>query len=217
MIDGRIAGKLFLLTGKTTITHQLRDFSEWRQGIAHYGLWCLMIDDPAWQRAVALARAHCERFLHPGYRRQLHVTLFPCGLLDRRFFSKETLARQVDALAEARCPPFWLELPGVLDSFATAPHLPVIDRDGGLAKIRAVLASVAPEDSPAACYHPHITLGFYRASFAIDQVASHLRAFRLPPASWTVNSLAFCRFTAADTQGPLETVSRLPLQEITRQ
>jgi 2'-5' RNA ligase len=202
---------MLLLAEKRIVAHQLRDFSEWHQSIAHYGLWCLMVDNPAWQRAIALARAHCERFLHPGYRRQPHVTLFPCGLLDQRFFSQETLARQVDTLAEARLSPFRLELPGVLDSFATAPHLPLIDRDGGLGKIRAVLASVAPEDSPAECYHPHVTLGFYRASFTIDQVTSHLRAFRLPPASWMVNSLAFCRFAAADTQGPLETVLRLPL------
>jgi 2'-5' RNA ligase len=207
---------MFPLAEKTTTAHQLRDFSEWHQGIAHYGIWCLLCDDRHWQRAVALAQAHCARFLHPGYRRQPHVTLFSCGLLDQRFFNKETFARQASALAEARISSFWLELPGILDSFATAPHLPVIDGSGGLAKIRAVLTGVALEDSPGEHYQPHITLGFYRASFAAHHVASHLRGFRLPPVSWTVNSLAFCRFATADTQGPLEPLWRLSLPEITR-
>jgi len=202
---------MLLLGENRIIPHQLRDFSEWHQGVAHYGIWCLLCDDPAWQHAILLAQAHCARFLHPGYRRQPHVTFFACGLLDERLFKKETLARQTDALAKARLAPFRLELPGTLDSFATAPHLPVIDRDGGLAKIRAVLTSVAPEDSPGEFYHPHITLGFYRAAFAVHRVASHLRDFRLPPVSWAADSLAFCRFAAADTQGPLETLSRLPL------
>jgi len=202
---------MLLLAEKKIIAHQLRDFRKWHRGIAHYGLWCLMIDDPAWQQAIALAQAHLAPFLHPGYRRQPHITFFPCGLLADNFFSEEMFTRQVQALTEARLAPLSLELPGHLDSFPTAPHLPVTDRDGGLAKIRAVLAAVSPEDNPGARYHPHMTLGFYRKSFAIDQLAAHLRAFQSPSLPWTARALCFCRFATADTQGPLETLARLEI------
>ena len=208
---------MLFLAEKKIIAHQLRDFPEWHQGTHHYGFWGLMIDDPAWQETVALAQAHMARFLHPGYRRQPHVTLFCGGLLADDFFSEEILARQVQALAEARLPPFCLELSGCLDSFATAPHLPLADPDGGLAKIRAVLATVNREDAPPASYHPHITLGFYRQSFATRAVAAHLRAFRpLPPPPFSARSIHFCRFATADSQGPLETLACLDLPAATR-
>ncbi|MDR3089634.1 MAG: 2'-5' RNA ligase family protein [Desulfobulbaceae bacterium] len=202
---------MLLRTEEHIIAHQLRDFPEWHQGVSHYGIWCVMLDEPLWLRPVAAAQAHVRRLLHPGYRRQPHITLFAGGLLAARFFSDETLARQRLALTNARIQPFRLQLPGHLDSFATAPHLPVVDCDGGLANIRALLAAVAAEDSPGDRYHPHITLGFYRTSVPVSEVAARLRVFSQPPVSWTATSLSFCRFATADTQGPLETVFRLPL------
>ncbi|HBT96781.1 MAG TPA: hypothetical protein DEB25_03630, partial [Desulfobulbaceae bacterium] len=205
---------MLLSAEKKIIAHQLRDFHQWHRGIAYYGFWCLMIDNPGWQQAVAQAQAHLSSFLHSGYRRQPHLTLFPCGLLDARFFSDEMLTRQADALATARLSPLRLELPGHLDSFTTAPHLPVTDHDGGLAKIRATLTAVSPEDSPTARYHPHITLGFYRDAFAIDRIAAHLHAFRVPPLSWTARSVCFCRFATANTQGPLEILARLEIPDV---
>ena len=204
---------MFFLAEKTVVAHQLRDFSEWHRGIRYYGLWCLLIDDPTWQRAFTSAQAHMADLLHPGYRRQPHVTLFSCGLLADDFFGEELLTRQAQALAAARLTPFRLALPGHLDSFATAPHLPVTDPGDCLAKIRACLAAVSPEDSPPASYHPHITLGFYRASFAVDAVDARLRAFHWPPSPWTARCLSFCRFATADTQGPLETLARLGMPE----
>jgi len=211
---------MLFLGEKSVVAHQLRDFRQWHRGVPHYGFWCLMIDDPAWQNAVALAQTHMAGFLHPGYRRQPHVTLFSCGLLAEDFFSEEMFARQMNALAEARLAPsplgltpFQLMLPGHLDSFASAPHLPVADPGGGLAKIRACLAAISPEDSPPASYHPHITLGFYRRHFAIDRLAAHLRAFRLQSMPWAARRLCFCRFATADTQGPLETLACLYLSE----
>jgi 2'-5' RNA ligase len=202
---------MLLFAEKKIIAHQLRDFRKWHRGIAHYGLWCLMVDDPAWQQAITLAQKHLAPFLHPGYRRQPHITLFPCGLLADDFFGKEMLTRQIQALTKAHLTPFRLELPGHLDSFATAPHLPVTDRDGGLAKIRAILAAVSAEDSPTPRYHPHITLGFYREVFAIDEISARLRAFHASPMTWTACSLCFCRFATADTQGPLETLACLKI------
>lgn len=208
---------MFLFAEKKVIVHQLRDFPEWHRGIRHYGLWCLIIENPAWQKAVTLAQAHMADFLHPGYRRQPHVTLFCCGLLAEEadeFFSDEMRARQADALAAARLMPFRLSLPGHLDSFATAPHLPVADPSGSLAKIRILLAAIRPEDQPPASYHPHITLGFYRESFAAGRVAAHLRAFSLAPLMpLIVSSIHFCRFAAADTQGPLQRLTSLDLVE----
>ncbi|MDR0477207.1 MAG: hypothetical protein LBH14_04640, partial [Desulfobulbaceae bacterium] len=86
---------MLLLSEKSIVAHELRDFSEWHQGIRHYGFWCLLIDDPPWQRVIASAQAQMAPFLHPGYERQPHVTLFSCGLLTDDFFSGEMLTRQV--------------------------------------------------------------------------------------------------------------------------
>lgn len=194
-----------------TILHCERDLAEWHRGISHYGFWAVLVDDQGWLELFEAARAHVERFIHPGYRRAPHITLAACGLLSEEHFSPTLQRRQATALNEAKVPPFFLRT-GMLDSFASAPYITVEDPDGSLDKLRSILATVSQEDNPPGSYRPHITLGLYQEAFETLQVANHLQEFRsVSTRQLSVTELAFCVYETSDMQGPFSVVERVAL------
>ena len=199
----------FLSVSKT-ILHCERNLAEWHRGVSHYGFWAVLVDDQGWLELFEAARAHVERFLHPGYRRAPHITVAACGLLSEEHFSPTLQRHQATALNKANVPPFFLRA-AMLDSFASAPYITVEDQDGSLDTLRSILAMISQEDNPAE-YKPHIALGLYQEAFETLLVAHHLREFRsVATRQLPVTELAFCAYETSDLQGPFGVVERVAL------
>lgn len=200
----------FLARAKT-IPHSNRDFVEWHGGIPHYGFWAVLAGGKGWLEMLEAARSHVKQFIHPGYRRGPHITVFACGLLHEDHFSSRLQRRQAAALREANLAPFLLRA-GALDSFAAAPYIAAEDPNGSLDRIRSMLAAISQEDNPAD-YRPHVTLGLYREAFDTAVVADHLQRFRPEQAiSLPVTELAFCAYETGDIQGPFAVLERVALR-----
>ena len=199
----------FLITQKT-IPHRDRDFVKWHGGIAHYGFWAIVVDDPNWLKFFDAACSQVRHFIHPGYQRLPHITIIACGLFAETHFSPQHLAGQLTALNEAMFPPFSLKA-GSLNSFTSAPYITVEESTGTLNQIRRLLSSISEEDKPDQ-YQPHITLGLYRDAFDTLQVAKCLRGFQYTPIKpMLVTELVFCSYETKNVQGPVNVLERVKL------
>ena len=199
-----------------SIACEQRDYPEWHRGRARYGVWTLPVEWPQVLARVARAQAHLGDWLHQGYRRQAHITLFVCGfpaeqaLLDDDF-PLARLAAQQQALRELGAAPFELHI-GSLDSFASAPFLSVTDPAGRLEALRATLAGHSAEirQSP---YHAHLTVGLYACSLPGAAIAERLAAFdEDEPLPLGVDELHYSTYAAAELFGPLHTERCLDLR-----
>lgn len=194
-----------------TIAHELRDFPEWHRGTARYGFWAVRVECPQWLALFDAARRHVAGHVHPGYRRQPHVTIAAAGLLDDTHLPHPLRQRQLDAVRAAGEPGFELHA-GPLDGFTSSPHIAVEDRSGALARLRAHLHAVCRDD-PAPAYRPHLTVGLYRVAFALVDVHQHLATFEAPrPAPLRVREISFCAYATRELQGPFEVLATIPLE-----
>lgn len=193
-----------------------RDYPEWHRGRRRYAVWSLAADCPRIQARIARARTHLGAWLHDGYRRQAHITLFVCGFPSEsaRFdddFPQERLAAQCAALHALAGGPFELQIGG-LESFASAPFLGVGDPEGRLAALRATLAAHSAEVRQAP-YQAHLTVGLYAQAVARADLQRRLAAFAdREPLPLRVNELHYNSYAAAELCGPLRTERRLVLR-----
>lgn len=194
---------------------ELRDYPEWHRGRQRYGLWAIPVDCPAVLARMQAARELLGDWLHPGYLRQAHITLFVCGFeaLQRRYdddFCSAQLQHQLDALRRLPLAPFELQI-GSLDSFASAAFLQIGDPQRRLQPLRGCLAGQAEEvrQSP---YLPHLTLGLYRRSISGQAWRERAAALsRLPPLPLAVRELHYCTYQADQLFGPLQVEQRIAL------
>lgn len=199
----------FIESSKTVMAID-RNFHEWHNGVRHYGLWLIMIDDREWMDLVTASRLHMAEFLLPGYRRQPHVTLKTCGLLCNSQCSPQIIANQIQDLEKAEIRQFKL-FAGHVDSFSTAPYISVECSDNSLERIRSLLKNASADDKPF-IYAPHITLGFYKDTFKTEHLVTRMKVCpdrNVPPL--IVKELAFCTYETAHIQGPLTVVERIGL------
>jgi 2'-5' RNA ligase len=191
-----------------TVASVDRDFHEWHKGIKEYGVWVIVIDDPAWLACWQNAVDHLGSVLHPDYRRQPHITLATCGLMDERHFSRAQLDRQIALLQKANPIAFSIEC-GSLNSFSTAPYLEVRDESGNLAGLNQMLG-----ERMEWSYIPHLTVGFYRDAYATQVVAEKLASFDIPGSQglpFMVRELHFCTYQTNDIKGRLDIRHRIRL------
>lgn len=194
---------------------ELRDYPEWHRGRQRYGLWAIPVDCPALLARMQAARELLGDWLHPGYLRQAHITLFVCGFEapKRRYdddFCSDQLQRQHENLQRLQCAPFELQI-GSLDSFASAAFLQIGDPQRRLQPLRDCLAGSAAEirQSP---YLPHLTLGLYRQTVSAQDWCERTAALsRLEPLNFTVNELHYCTYQADQLFGPLRYDTCVPL------
>ncbi len=193
----------------------LRDYPEWHRGRRRYALWGIDAQLPAIQQRMRSAQTLLGDWLHPGYRRQAHITLFVCGFpCQNSAFNDDIamscLAAQQRVLQDLAATPFELQIGG-LGSFASAPYLQVNDPQQRLPALRAALAGMHPEVRQSH-YLPHLTLGLYqrRVSRAQWQVccADWLAE---APLSLPVDSLYLLSYRADELYGPLRYDGRLAL------
>lgn len=201
-----------------TLACELRDYPEWHRGRTRYAVWTLPVECPHILARVARAQAHLGDWLHAGYRRQAHITLFVCGFpaeqaLRDDDFPLERLTDQQQALRELGAAPFELHIGG-LDSFASAPFLTVSDPTGGLDALRSALAAYSPEIRQSD-YHAHLTVGLYARTVPRDCVQRQLVAFAEgDPLPLKVGELHYSSYAAAELFGPLCMERRLLLDDI---
>lgn len=198
-----------------SIACERRDYPEWHRGRPRYGVWTLPVECPEVLARLERAQAHLGDWLHQGYRRQAHVTLFVCGFSAERArfdddFPDERLAAQVDALSTLRAGRFALQIGG-LDSFASAPFLTVDDPDARLQPLRTALAAHSPEIRQAP-YHPHLTVGLYARALPRQVLQKRLGEFiDSEPLPLPVREMHYSTYAAAELFGPLRTEHRLVL------
>ncbi|MBA4503740.1 2'-5' RNA ligase family protein [Marinobacterium marinum] len=201
-----------------TLATELRDFPEWHRGIRHYAVWTLPVDDQAWQQRLAHLQHRLSPFLHPGYVRQPHITLFAAGLVDNRHFPPDRARQQAHVLRQLELSAIQLRATAV-STFTTAPWLGIQPVDNSLLYIRQALAKVIPEDAPADHYQPHITLGFYQQAYALEVIHTHLAALNhtlppLPPLS--IKRVELCYYATHEMQGRLTVADSVELNTPTR-
>lgn len=168
----------FLAAGRT-LANRRRDFVEWHRGRSPFALWAIDVDRPRLRERVAMAARALDGLLLADYRRQPHITLALCGFPQTApgaddEFGAAALAAQIDALRAASVGAFDITIGG-LSSFTSAPFLEVGDPDGGIARLRALLAG-SVFDLPAQAYVPHVTVGLYADAWPSAAVAARLAA-----------------------------------------
>ena len=199
-----------------SIACERRDYPDWHRGRTRYGVWTLLVECPRILARLDRARAHLGAWLHGDYRRQAHVTLFVCGFPAEQArydddFPAARLMAQFTALHQLDAGAFELQIGG-LDSFASAPFLTVVDPDGRLEALRAVLGEHSMEirQSP---YHAHLTVGLYGRTVLRAELQQRLAAFgEDEPLPLRVDELHYSTYAATELFGPLHTEHRLALR-----
>lgn len=203
--------------GGATLANEDRDFRAWRRGRQRYAVWAIAVDQPDVAAATAAGRAHLAPYLLPGYRRQPHVTLLPCGFpAPVRAWPDDydcaDFHEHLTALARARLTPFRIAIGGP-DSFASAAYLAVADCDGGIAATRRALGTDGREEA-GFDYVPHVTIGLYRGRFPLAEVLGRLQAMPADhPRELAVGALSLLTYEAAAIAGPLTAVGHFDLAD----
>ena len=198
-----------------TLAADLRDYPQWRRGRLRYGVWVVPIDAPALLDYISVAREQLADLLHPGPRRQPHLTVFVCGFHGEGErdddFPPSRLQQQLTLLEAGTGAACSLPL-ARLDSFASAAFIPVGDPTGRLAQWRRALGTCSREIRQAP-YIAHITLGLYRRSVSASELRQRLLDVAAPPPSLRASELQYVTFDARDQLGPLECVHRVVLDQ----
>jgi 2'-5' RNA ligase len=190
-----------------TLPQEDRDYPEWHQGRAHYGVWLIDADVGAVRERIVQAQAHLVPWLVDSPR-QPHITLFVCGFIadvaeHGDDFTPAMLAAQQAALQALQLKPFTLHI-GAIDSFDSAVFLRVSDPGNGLALLRHALGQGTREIRQSA-YVPHLTVGLYQAAFDTGLVAQRLASLQWQaPITLQVERIHFARYQAQVLGGPLE-------------
>lgn len=197
-----------------TIPLAVQDHPEWHRGRELYSLWLIELDDQAVHPRVEAARKHLGGLLHSTYARQPHITLFVCGFLVDvpRFdddFSMQQVLLQERALHDAAIAAFRVDIGG-LNSFSTAPFLEVVDRDGGIERVRAILSCTESEIGRST-FIPHVTVGLYGGTFRSEDVVQRISSFPTDVCSCTVSRITFATYQARETAGALTYRCAVPL------
>lgn len=197
-----------------TLPSITRDYPEWHRGRREYAAWIIELAGEEILGMVKAARRHLSGFLMDPYERQPHITLFVCGFLtDAPGFDDDYCRHQADAhrqlLNDSGCGPFSIEVGG-LNSFASAPFLEVHDREGGIARLRALLSTAGKEVGRDA-YTPHVTVGLYSGAFPSKTVCERIAAFSARPVNFVVERITFATYRASDICGPLAYMHRVAL------
>ena len=190
----------------TTIPAENRDFPEWHHGRETYTVWILPLESKAVRGKFEAAREHLNGYLLEPYQRQAHITLFVCGfLVDAPHyeddFTQAQLQSQIQAFEDADIQLFEIEIGG-LNSFASAPFLEVHDPQGGITRLREILANGAREFRTAP-YRPHLTVGLYAGAFESQEVTGKMAMFPSNPIHWEVEQITFASYRAQEIAGRL--------------
>lgn len=197
---------LFLAEEVTQPT-ELRDFSEWHQGIKHYGFWAIEINNKDCLQQIHACQQQLADKLHPHYLRQPHITLSAAGLLDEQYFTQASLQQQIKKLKESALSNFSLTLSNA-DSFSTSPYLSISDPSHSLEKLRQLLHTIRKEQD-ASEYVPHVTLGFYNKAYKTIDLLTRLADINALNTEFIVSDLVFAHYDTHEIQGPYKVLHRI--------
>ena len=172
----------------TTIPAENRDFPEW-----HHGRGNLHRLDPALREQSrprtnskppgSISTAICWNPTSASRTSPCSCAAFWWTRPTTKTISRQAqLQSQIQAFEDADIQPFEIEIGG-LNSFASAPFLEVHDPQGGIARLREILANGAREFRTAP-YRPHLTVGLYAGAFGSQEVARKMAQFPNNPIRW---------------------------------
>ncbi|MGE5809203.1 MAG: 2'-5' RNA ligase family protein [Nitrospirota bacterium] len=189
-----------------TVPVIVRDYFDWHRGRNDFGVWLIESDNEEISRHVEAAREHLSDYLLKPYKRQPHITMFVCGfLVDNPSYDDDYGSGQfrihARALKDANVGPFFIETEA-LNSFSSAPFLEVRDLEGGIAKVRTILSTMAKEVWTSH-FTPHITVGLYSGTFSSSIVVRKISSFPVKPIRVKVERLKFATYDAHEIAGEL--------------
>lgn len=202
---------------RETVPSVVQDHSEWHRGRDRYSLWLIRLESAEVGSRIAAAREHLSGLLLEPYLRQPHITVFVCGFpADNPVLEDDygiaRFRQQSQALRAAAIDPFPLEISG-LNSFSSAPFLEIVDREGGLERIRQVLGGSTTEvGRGGAVFIPHITVGLYAGAFPAGAVQQRMSRFRPAPCPVMVDKITFAHYDSRELAGPLTYDEEVPLR-----
>ena len=134
-----------LRQNRGTLPSPIHDHPDWHRGRQYYSVWLIELGYSEVSHKAAAAREPLSAFLIKPYQRQPHITVYVCGFRsDTPRYDDDYSAKQLEhhahLLRAASVQPFTVEIRG-LSSFASAPFLDVADLEGGLNRMRALLAT----------------------------------------------------------------------------
>ena len=198
-----------------TVASIQKDFVDWRKGRSRYAVWVIVLDIPNLCADSTRMRQHLEDYLLPHYGRKPHVTVCICGFpgSDKGLDDDYTPAlfkSHIAFLESARLRPFQVKI-GRPETFTTAAYFAVLDKEGGIARVRQAFGSDGPgeKDFP---YVPHVTFGLYREQFPVAEVLQRMRSCPDPmSAQVVVGKLVLMTYEASVIAGPLTAVCEFDL------
>ena len=200
---------------RLTLPCEQKDFVDWRQGRRYFAVWALDLDMPLLRHACTEMRDSFSDYWLPGYVRQPHLTVGLCGFPVAEPGRNDDYAlahflAQRRRLLQARLAPFTVEI-GAPDSFVSAAYFSVRDVQGGVDRLRRILAEAMPASEDSS-FVPHVTFGLYRMALPLSPILAGLRVRNpLPPLRLEVRKLAWMIYEAAVIGGPLRTLGEFDL------
>ncbi len=182
--------------------------ARWAAGRPRYAVWAIRIEHEGVLGRIAMLQTQLAAWTRPIDLSDIHVTVwvagFPCAEPSLNDDIRAVdLDRQTDALQGE--PSFRLSI-GRANSFTTAPFLEVRDLDGGLDRIRSILAACGPPELRFAAYRPHVTIGTATASHPVPPVRACLEPHRqLASIEVGVRCIEQLRFDASQPGARLHT------------
>lgn len=193
---------------RETVPSVIREYPEWHRGRDRYSLWLIRLEGDEVLSRVESARKHLADLLLTPYLRQPHITVFVAGFptddpVRDDDYGTAHLLQHRRSLRDAAIGPFSVEIAG-LNSFASAPFLEVVDKEGRLERIREVLGGAKAEVGRGRDrFLPHITVGLYAGTFPSGMVRGRMDEFRHAPCMVTVSRISFAHYDARNITGPL--------------
>ncbi len=210
------------LSSQTTLATPQRNYPDWHQGRSRFCVWGILLTQDDVINELAHARQWLNPFLVQPYPRQAHITLSPCGFwrpepacinsAQQDNYSEEILIDQLDRLNQLKLTSFTLRI-GALNSFSSAAYLEVSDVEGNLALLRTCLPGFF-EEIRTIDYTPHVTVGCYRDTFSVADVAEYIERYSpllpptLAPIVIHVREIALLSYATDDIGSPLSVERR---------
>ena len=186
-----------------------RDYQEWHGGIAHYGFWCIQIEDASWIDRLNCVKSSFNPYLQDGYQRFPHVTIATVGLMSDENW--HVVDRQVKLLRMLKFTKIDLSW-GTVSSYVHSPIVRVSSSKNYLSKVRESLHTISIGDD-SSDFDPHITFGYYSSITSIDSTEMTGKGCGiLEFDSVEIGEIKFCTYETHSIKGSISVQCRIDLR-----
>lgn len=191
------------LLNQFTIKNLDKNFIEWHQNIPYYGFWAFKINDKSWLNKTLEYQKILSPYLIENYQRQIHITLFTCGLTQ---FSKDDqlkLDEQLSHIKSLNLEAFSLSIKE-FSSYAGSPILLPNIQTEVINQLRQTLTTFHHEDRTQE-FQAHITLGLYNQTVSFHQIFQLVKGISLKKINpIVVDEVHYCLYDTRSIKGPIQ-------------